>query len=439
MSSIFANIDAVTFFNMFLVLGFLLLVCLRVPIAYSMLLVTFFYSLLSHKLPITYTAQTMTSGIAKFTQLAVPLFMSVGELMNSSGVTRRLFDFADKLVGHIPGGLGHVNVLASLFFAGVSGSAAADCAGLGNIEIAAMTDKGYDVDFSVGITAASSIIGPIFPPSGPMIMFGTLASISVGSLFMGGVTIGIVITIFLMVWVYFISKKMNYPVSPKASLKEIWRSFKESFFALLLPVLLIVGLTTGVASTTEVGALGVMYALFLGVFVYKELRLKDARRIFERIVETTGMIMLLISGGTVFAGALGAQKLPAAVGNLLFSISSNPNVVMFIILVFLLFLGTFMETNAAILICIPLLLPVIQQMGYNSVHFGVVLVLALMIGLLTPPMAICLSITSKIAGISFGRAFKAVRVYYFAFLIILLLTAYIPQLTLWLPNLVYGT
>lgn len=438
MSAIFESIDMNTFFNIFLIVGFLVLVMLRVPVAMSMLLTTFAYSLMSSKLPVSYTAQTMTSGIAKFTILAVPLFMTVGELMNSSGITRRLFDFANKLVGHIPGGLGHVNILASLFFAGVSGSANADCAGLGNIEITAMREKGYDIDFSVGITAASSIIGPIFPPSGPMIMFGTLASISVGSLFMGGVTIGVLITAFLMATVYIISKKRKFPVSPRASLKEVFKSFLKSFWALLLPVLMIWSLTTGVVSTTEVGALSIMYALFLGIVVYRELKWNKMKAIFERIVEMSGMIMLLIGGGTVFAGALGAQKLPAAVGEVLFSISSNPAVVMLIILAFLLFLGTFMETNAAILICIPLLLPIVQSMGYNTVQFGVTMVLALMIGLLTPPMAICLFITSKIGGISFMRAFKAVRVYYIAFIIILLMTAFIEPLTTWLPNLIYG-
>ena len=221
-------------------------------------------------------------------------------------------------------------------------------------------------------------------------------------------------------------------------MKEVGKSFLESFWALLLPVLMIWSLTNGIVSTTEVGALSIMYALFLGIVVYRELKLKDLKLIFEHIVEMCGMIMLLIGAGTVFAGALGAQKLPAAVGGLLFSISNNPVVVMLIILAFLLFLGTFMETNAAILICIPLLLPVIQSMGYNPIQFGVTLILALMIGLLTPPMAICLFITSKIGGISFMRAFKAVRIYYIAFIIILLMTAFIPQLTTWLPGIVYA-
>ena len=213
-----------SFFDLFLIIGFIILVVLRVPVCLCMLLVAFCYSLMSGALPISYVTQTMVSSVSSFTMLAVPLFMAVGELMNATGVTEKLFDFADCLVGHIRGGLAHVNILASLFFSGVSGSAAADAAGLGNIEIKAMTEKGFDKEFAVGITAASSIIGPIFPPSGPMLIFGTLASISVGSLFMGGVTVGVVMTVFLMVAVYIITKGKNYPVRKRAKLKEIWSS-----------------------------------------------------------------------------------------------------------------------------------------------------------------------------------------------------------------------
>jgi tripartite ATP-independent transporter DctM subunit len=426
------------FLTLLLVLGFVLLTGLRVPITFAMLFTAFVYVLISAKMPMRYVSQTMITGISRFTILATPLFMTAGELMNHSGITKRLFNFADVLVGHITGGLGHVNVLASLFFAGVSGSANADCVGLGNIEITAMKSKGYDADFAVGITAASSIIGPIFPPSGPMILFGTLSSISVGAMFMGGATIGIIMAVFLMVTVYITCKNRNYPVRPRATLKEIVRSFKESFWALLMPPLLIICLTSGIVATTEVGALAVMYAFFLGFFVYRELTVKSFIPILKKVVETVGMIMMLISAGQVFAGVLGAQRVPSIVGNFLFSLTSNHNILILIIICFLLFLGTFMETTAAILICIPLMLPIAQQIGMNMVQFGVLLIFTLMIGLLTPPMAICLFITSKIGGITFLQSFKAVKVYYIAFIIIALLVAYIPPLTLWLPRLLYG-
>lgn len=435
----FEQIDINMIYNLLIIGGFILLIVLRIPVAFSMLLISFSYIVISNKLPLIYVSQTMVSGVAKYTILAVPLFMTVGELMNSSGISNRLFDFADKLVGHINGGLGHVNILASLFFAGVSGSAAADAAGLGNIEIKAMTERGYDVDFAVSITAASSVIGPIFPPSGPMILFGTLASISVGSLFIGGVTIGIIITIFLMITVYIISKNRNYPLSQRSSIGVVLKSFGRSFFALLLPVLMLVTLTTGIVSTTEVGAFSVMYSLILGVFVYKELKMDMLKQIFQRIVETTGMIMLLIAGGTVLAGVMGAQQLPREIGNALLSITENPHLIMLLIVIFILFIGTFLETNAALLLSIPLLTPIMQQLGVNGIQYGIILILGLMIGLLTPPMAICLFITSKIGGISVGRAFRATSKFYFPLIFILLLVAFIPELTLFLPRLIYGS
>lgn len=427
-----------SFFDLFLILGFVALVALRVPVALCMLLIAFSYSLLTGALPVTYVTQTMVSGTSNFTMLAVPLFMAVGELMNATGVTERLFAFADCLVGHIRGGLAHVNILASLFFSGVSGSAAADAAGLGNIEIKAMKDKGFDADFAVGITAASSIIGPIFPPSGPLLLFGTLASISVGSLFVGGVTVGVIMTVFLMVTVYIISKGKNYPVRERAKLPELWKTFKSSFFALLMPPLLIVGMTTGIVTTTEVAALALLYALFLGVVVYRAMNLKKLIQIMKKVVETVGMIMMLVAGGTVFAGMLGVQRVPANVGNFLFSITDNKVILILIILAFILFIGTFMETNAAILICIPILMPIAEQLGMNLVQFGIMVIFGLMIGLLTPPMAICLFITSKIGGITFESAFKSVKIYYIAFLVILLMIAFIPPLTTFLPRLMYG-
>lgn len=425
-------------YDLMLIGVFLILVLIRVPIALCMLLSSFLYVMVSGKMPVNLISQSMVDGVYSFTTLAIPLFMATGEIMNSAGLTRRLFHFADTLVGHITGGLGHVNVLASLFFSGVSGSAAADAAGLGNIEIKAMTDQGFDADFAVGITAASSIIGPIFPPSGPMILFGTFAGISVGAMFMGGMTVGIIMTIFLMATVYIICKKKNYPVREKAGWGVRWRAFLTSFWALLLPPFLVIGLNTGLVSTTEVGALAVMYALFLGFVVYRELKFGQFREILKKIVETVGMIMLLLAGGTVFARVLGAQKVPQNLGALLMGITDNYYIVIFIILCFLLFLGTFMETTAAILICIPLLMPIVDSIGINRVQFGIVMIFALMIGLLTPPMAICLFITSKIGRISFERAFRAVRVYNITFLVILLLIAYFPQITLWLPEMVFG-
>lgn len=424
--------------NILLVFGFLALILIRLHMPYSMLFISFVYILISHKMPMSFLAQTMVSGTTRYTMLAIPLFMAAGEIMNNAGISQRLFDFADSLVGHITGGLGHVNVLASLFFAGVSGSAAADCAGLGNIEIEAMVDKGYDIDFSVGITATSSVIGPIFPPSSPMILVGTLTGISVGSLFMGGAVLGVIMTVIMMITVYFIARKRNYPVSQKKTVKEQWYYFKRAFLALLLPVFMIYTLTTGVVSTTEVGALSVMYSIFLGAVVYRELSWKVIKPILEKVVTTSGMIMLLIAGGNVLAGVMGAQQLPNQIGTFLMNVTGSKTVLTILMLLFILLMGTFLDTSAAELLSIPLLFPIARMIGLNMVHFCITLIFGLMIGLLTPPMAICLFITSRIGGISFERAFKAVQVYYIPLIILLFVVAFVPELTLWLPRLVFG-
>ena len=236
-----------------------------------MLITTLVYALVEQSVPQSFIPQAMVSGSASYTIMAAPFFILVGELMNSSGITKRLFKFANVLVGHITGGLGHVNVLASVFFSGVSGSAIADAAGLGNVEIKAMVDEGYDPDFSVGITAASSTIGPIIPPSSPMVLYGIMSGTSIGALFMAGIPTGILMAGFMMLVVYIISKKRNYLKSRRATLPEIWKAFKEAFWALLSPLILIVGMLSGFATPTETAAVAAAYSLFLGVVIYKEM------------------------------------------------------------------------------------------------------------------------------------------------------------------------
>lgn len=333
---------------MAVILGFILMIALGVPVGFSMVLAAFIYVLSTGAVSLTFIPQSMISGVSSYTMLAIPFFMLVGELMNSSGITKRIFRFANDCVGHITGGLGHVNVLSSMLFAGMSGAAVADCAGLGAIEIKAMTDEGFDADFAVGITAASSIIGPIIPPSSPMVMLGISAGISIGSLFMGGITVGILMGLFMMATVYIIAKKRGYPKHKRSSWSERIKSFFSALPALLSPV-----------------------------------------------------ILLLIN--------------------------------------LLLFMGTFMETNASILILTPILMPIVTQIGVHPVQFGVTMIFALMIGLLTPPMAICLFLTSKLGGISFQRAFKAVTPYYIGLLIVLLLINVFPQITLAVPKLLLGS
>ena len=414
---------------------FLVLLLLRVPAAFCMLITTLVYALVEQSVPQSFIPQAMVSGSASYTIMAAPFFILVGELMNSSGITKRLFKFANVLVGHITGGLGHVNVLASVFFSGVSGSAIADAAGLGNVEIKAMVDEGYDPDFSVGITAASSTIGPIIPPSSPMVLYGIMSGTSIGALFMAGIPTGILMAGFMMLVVYIISKKRNYPKSRRATLPEIWKTFKEAFWALLSPLILIVGMLSGFATPTETAAVAAAYSLFLGVVIYKEMTWQSLMDIMRNSIKSIGMVMLLIATGTVFAWMIGTEKVAEKSAELLFSLTSNPYLILLLINLFLLFVGTFMETTSALLVTLPVLLPIVKIIGMSTVQFGVIMVLLLMIGMLTPPMALCLFVTSKIGGISFDRAFKAVLPYYVALLTVLIIINLFPGVTLALTGL----
>ena len=414
---------------------FLVLLLLRVPAAFCMLITTLVYALVEQSVPQSFIPQAMVSGSASYTIMAAPFFILVGELMNSSGITKRLFKFANVLVGHITGGLGHVNVLASVFFSGVSGSAIADAAGLGNVEIKAMVDEGYDPDFSVGITAASSTIGPIIPPSSPMVLYGIMSGTSIGALFMAGIPTGILMAGFMMLVVYIISKKRNYPKGRRATLPEIWKAFKEAFWALLSPLILIVGMLSGFATPTETAAVAAAYSLFLGVVIYKEMTWQSLMDIMRNSIKSIGMVMLLIATGTVFAWMIGTEKVAEKSAELLFSLTSNPYLILLLINLFLLFVGTFMETTSALLVTLPVLLPIVKIIGMSTVQFGVIMVLLLMIGMLTPPMALCLFVTSKIGGISFDRAFKAVLPYYVALLTVLIIINLFPGVTLALTGL----
>lgn len=417
---------------------FLVMIMLRVPVGYAMLLVCMGFVLITQRLSVSSIPLNIISGVGNYSVLCSPFFILVGYLMNAAGITERLFGFAECCVGHITGGMGHVNILASLIFAGMSGSANADAAGLGNIEIKSMVDRGYDAEFAVGITAASSTIGPIFPPSNPMVLVGITCGISIGALFMGGIMTGIIMALFMGITVYLIARKRNYPVSERAPLKKVWKEFRYSFWALMCPVILLYCLQNGNITNTEAGVTALVYALFVSLVIYRQVTVKDLYPIFLQATNSVGLVLFLIGTGKIFSVVLGDQKIGEVVSGALFSISSNPYVILLLINIFLLFLGTFMETVAAITIAAPILFPIVTALGMSPVQFGVIFVLNLMIGLLTPPMAVCLFITAKIGGISFERAFKAVTPYYIALLLVLLLINLFPAITLWIPELLLG-
>ena len=419
-----------------LVLFWMLLVVLNVPLAFSLAIASTAFLLLQGQ-DLYIIVQRMVAGPDSFPLLAVPFFILAGNLMNSTGITRRLFNFARVLVGHIPGGLGHVNVVASIIFAGMSGSAVADAAGLGVMEIEAMVEEGYDPDFSAAVTAASATIGPIIPPSIPMVLFGVLSGTSVGSLFLGGFIPGLLMGVGLMIGTYIIGVRRGYKVDRKPSAQEVWVTFREAFLALLTPVIIMGGIITGIFTPTEAAIITVMYALLISLVVYRSV---GKRQLFDVIVDSiefTANIMIIVAAANLFGWIITRENVPQMFTELLLSFSTNPTIVMVLIAALVLVLGCVMEGTSMMLILVPILMPTIVKVGISPVHLGVVFVLCQMIGLITPPFAVNLCIVSEIADISFEEAAKATLPFLAILVIVALAVTLFPQIVLFLPELVY--
>lgn len=380
-------------------------------------------------------SQRMYSATTGFTLLAIPFFIFAGNLMNTGGITNRIFRFAKSLVGHKWGGLGQVNVIASLIFSGMSGAAVADAAGLGMIEIKAMTDNGYDKEFSAAITAASSTIGPVVPPSIPFVIYGTMTGVSVASLFLAGFVPGFLMAISMIIVVYFISRKRKYPRYPKASINERLISFKEAFLSLLTPVIIIGGILSGQFTPTEAAVIACLYALFLGMVVYKEIKWNQLLEIIRNTILHTIKVMFIISAAGFFGWFLTYLRLPQMVIEGLTSFTTNPEVLIMIIIAILIIIGCFLEGIAVLLITIPVFMPIVASIGMDPIQFGVVMILASMIGLLTPPVGMCLYAVSSISDVKIFKLSKEVFPYIVGIFIVLLAIAFIPSLSLWLPNL----
>ena len=406
------------------------------PIFVSLGLISLLY-LMSHHEILLSVPQRLAMTADSFPLLAAPFFILMGNLMNTAGVTRRIFNFANCLVGHIRGGLGHANVVASMIFAGMSGAAVADAAGLGTIEIEAMKEGGYDVDFAAAITAASSTIGPIIPPSLPMIIYGVLANTSVGGLFIGGVIPGFLMGLSLMIYVYVFARHKNYPRHAFPTAREFLTAFKEAFLSLLTPVILLGGIFSGVFTPTEAAAVAAFYALILGMY-YREIRIPDLPKIILNTIETNAVIMALVMTASLFGWVITRAQVPQMMGKFLIGISDNPIVILLILNLFLLFVGCFMEAIAAQMILIPILLPVVLRLGISPIHFGLIMILNLMIGTLTPPIGVVLYVTAKVAEISFERVTKATFPFLIPLLIVLLLITLFPGLTTLLPSIILG-
>lgn len=419
----------------FLLIIFLALIALEVPVAFAMLFAAFVFIMTGPGLPMEIVIQRMSGGLDSFPLLAIPLFVLAGHLFNRAGISERIFDFASALVGHMRGGLAQVNIAASIIFAGMSGVAQADAAGLGAVEIRQMKQRGYSASFAAAVTAASSIIGPIIPPSVIMVIYAVTAQVSLTDLFLAGIVPGLIMGLSLMAVVYYLvrSGQETAPREEKKSLKVLGTTFWRALPALMAPILLVIGMLSGVATPTELGALIVMYAAALG-FINKELTFKGLVDTLAMSAITTGVLVFIIAAAFPFGWLISVQNLPGILVDFMQSLTDNPLLLLLILNISLLLVGLFMETTAIILIATPALLPLVAAYEIDPVHFGIVMILNLLIGSLTPPFGVILFICKHIAQISFGQMIRAILPFYVPLLLVLLALTYFPQIVLWLPN-----
>jgi tripartite ATP-independent transporter DctM subunit len=408
------------------------------PAIYAAMGLAGFAFLLIAGIPGIVIPQKVAMAVNSFPLLAAPLFILMGNLMNASGISLRIFEFAKALVGWMKGGLAQANIVGSVIFAGMSGSAVADAAGLGTVEIEAMKREGYDAETAGAITAASATIGPIIPPSLPMIVYGVAAETSIGALFLAGVIPGLLMAVALMLMVRHLAIKRNLPRHPFEGARALWVAFKGAFWALMAPVVLFGGLFSGVFTPTEAAAVAVVYALVLGLFVYRDFRMKDLPKLIVDTVETTGVVMALVMAASLLGYCISVSRLPQEFGGWLTSLTTNPLVYLLIVNVLLLVVGCFMEAMAAMLVLIPILVPVALKLGIDPVHFGLVFVLNLMIGTITPPVGVVLYVTAKVADVPFERMARAVLPYLVPLFAVLAIATVFPAVTTWLPSALMG-
>ena len=412
-----------------------ILIMLGVHLGYALIMVSiFFFATSGGWNLVPFALEQMFNGVNSQTLLAVPFFVLAGNLMNGGGVTTRIFDFAASMIGHRKGGLAHVNVLASLIFSGMSGSALADAGGLGQLEIKSMKDAGFDEGFAGGITAASCIIGPLVPPSTPLIIYAVLANQSVEKLFMAGFLPGLLTTAALMVMCSILSHKRNYPSEPKRSWSYRANSFKKSFWALLTPVIILVGIFT----PTEAAVVAALYTMILGFFVYRELNLKSFFKICLDSIKTSGTIVLMILGVTLFQFVISREQMPQAIATFFTSHVDSKLALLLMINIVLLILGTCIDALPLQMILVPILLPAVLAYGINPIHFGVVVIFNLMIGILTPPMGTALFVVARVGNMQFKTLMKGVLPFLIPLVITLILLNVFPEITLLLPRLLTG-
>ncbi|MBU6225057.1 MAG: TRAP transporter large permease [Burkholderiales bacterium] len=459
---------------------FLLLMSGGIPVAIAMAGASLIYLVFQDTTPPFVVIHRMVSGIDSFPLLAVPFFILAGNLMNNAGITNRIYNYALALVGWLKGGLGHVNVVGSVVFAGMSGTAIADAAGLGTIEIKAMKDHGYSTEFAVGVTAASATLGPIIPPSLPFVIYGMMANVSVGALFLAGILPGVLMALLMMLTVAYFAHLNGWGADVKFDAPKLLKALAESLVVIawpvalwwlinhfefhpqwtvlvalvllfvadklcnfqavlpiMTPVLLIGGMTTGVFTPTEGAIAACVWALVLGFFWYRTLSFKSFVKVCLDTVETTATVLFIVAAASIFGWMLTATGVTAAIGQWVLGVTDEPWKFLLLANLLMLFVGCFLEPTAAITILVPILIPICQQLGIDLVHFGLVMVLNLMIGLLHPPMGMVLFVLARVAKLSVERTTMAILPWLVPLLGSLVVITYVPSLVLWLPKLVY--
>ncbi len=417
----------------------LLFVMLGLPIALCMgVTAVIFFVVVGQADVLLMLPARMYSGTTSFTLLAIPFFILAGNLMNTGGMTQRLVRFAQCLVGHIRGGLGHVTVVTNMIMAGMSGSAVADATGTATILIPAMEKAGYPRSFSAALVGAASTIGPIIPPSIPFVLFGSITGTSVGRLFLGGFVPGVLMGILLMFTVAILAKRRGYRREERASRRELMIATLQATPAWGAPIIIIGGILAGIFTPTEAAVAASIYALILGMLVYGEIKLVDIPRILWETVQSTIQVLFIVAAASIFGFLLVRQQVPMALVEGMMSLSTTPWVILLVINVILLILGCFMEAIAIMLLTVPIFMPLVTQVGVDPVHFGVVLTLNLMIGLLTPPVGMVLYAVSSVSRVPMWTLAKELGPYIVALTVCLGLVTYVPGLVVWIPNLVMG-
>ncbi|MEW9053267.1 MAG: TRAP transporter large permease [Neobacillus sp.] len=416
--------------------SFALLLLLSVPIGIAIGLATLVTIFFSGSLPVEFLAKELITSVDSFPLMAVPFFILAGEIMGKGGISERLFKVANALVGNKTGGFAIATIITCMFFAAISGSGPATVAAIGGIMIPAMVRQGYDKRFATAIVAAAGSIGVIIPPSIPMVIYGVVGNASIGDLFIAGIVPGILVGLAMIVYAYIYSKKNGYRgLEGKTSIADLGSSIWEAKWALLIPIIILGGIYGGIFTPTEAAVIAVVYGLFASMVLYRELKIKELPKVIIDSALTTATVLIIVGTATAFGRFLTIEQIPNKVAEAMLSISDNPLVLILLITVLLLFVGMIMDTLAAIIILTPILLPIVVAIGYDPIHFGILMVVNLAIGFITPPVGVNLFVASGISGVSMGTLSRAVLPFVFAMLITLLLLTFIPQISLFLVGL----